>query len=199
MCNSICRDCQDSWWQETVKLLQDEWLAELNAIMQSIPLDSDDDPAREEARRLGVNKLRVFVALRWEHVFHLKTLLPSSEWTRLSEEVSSCIRSVMDLHGDEFPWAPDMPDILVKEPENVIPLQTGDSETAKPERGSSRRLSSSSTSSASSKQCLPHSFKWIEMREGVWTVLEAGSNRAFHSRGDVAMCDRWVPLFLCVR
>ena len=135
---------------------------QIKEIIQSIPLVLEDDPAQEQVRDECIFRLRRQIACRWQHCFHLKTMIPTKDWERVKSEVAATIASLIELHASEIPFAPDMCDIIQQNQVEKIPVQ--DTFETTPDN-------KSSTSGKTSRSCLEHEFRWIEMGQGVWTVL----------------------------
>lgn len=141
-------------------------MKEVNEIIQGVPLVLEENEQQEQQRNQEVVKLRKFIALRWKHLYHCKTLLPDEDWNRIKDELTSCIKGLIELHGDEIPFAPDLFDIAPpSHPASVekVPIQEDDEVLG----------SEKASSTTSSRLSLEHSFYWVEMPEGVWTVLQA--------------------------
>lgn len=143
-------------------MLQDVWLSKVNEIIQGIPLEENEQ--QEQLRDQEIVKLRKFIAQRWKDVYHLKTRLPDAEWNLVKDEFTSCIKGLIELHGDEIPFAPDLPDIALPSHLSIEKQPVHDCEVLGSEKASS---------TTSSRLSLEHSFYWVEMPHGVWTVLQA--------------------------
>lgn len=127
--------------------------------MEIIPL-GHGDAAREGVRESGIRKLRLFVAQRWMDVFHLKDVLPEADFERVQTGVSASVAQLIELHGEDIPFAPDMKQIIPTTLVERVPI----ADVVPSEKASC-------CSSSSSRFNLPHEWRWIEMNEGVWTVL----------------------------
>ena len=147
-----------------MELLQDVWLNDVKAIIQGIPVVLDENEVEERQRYQEIVKLRKFIAQRWKHAYQLKTCLPDGDWNRVKDELTSCIKGLIELHGDEIPFAPDLPDLAPPSHLSVEKTPIQDCEVLGSEKGSS---------TTSSRLSLEHSFHWVEMPHGVWTVLQA--------------------------
>lgn len=106
------------------------------------------------------------IAHRWKRLFELKTVLPSADWSRVAEEVESCVATLVEEYGGQIPFAPNLTDLVVPDGStDHVPVADADSPDT------------SSTSTKSVRTCIPHEFRWIAMDEGVWTCLKAMSSK----------------------
>ena len=144
--------------------MQEMWLAVVNDIIEKIPVVlDDDDVATEKARDMQIQNLRRVIAHRWVHLFEMKSQLPRPDWDGVCNEVSQCLSTLIEKHGEEIPFAPDMKQLVpLDEPCEVPPIQVDST-------------SSSGKDSQNSKVCMPHEFRWLELRKGVWTDLQASN------------------------
>lgn len=144
--------------------MQETWLAKVNALISAVPLDHAEKGDPEyEVRQRRLNDLRLCIAARWKQVFELQKQIPLKDWDRVQQELSSCISGLIDIHGEEIPFAPDMSAIVSIGSSENVPLANAES---------SPSIKTSTSSSLSSlRQCLEHEFRWVEMNEGVWTVM----------------------------
>ena len=135
----------------------------MNEIIRGLPVVLEDNPVEEAVRAQGICDLRRVVARRWQHLQYLRTYLPEDDWSRVKAELKATMTSLMDLYGAEIPFAPDMDQILPTEVMEKVPVADAAEVTQ----------AESSASSQCSRYCLPHEFRWIEMKDGVWTVVTA--------------------------
>lgn len=143
--------------------MQEQWLQTINDLIMAIPLGSDDDLAKEAERHMAIQRLRKAIAFRWNHLYNLKSQLPEPEWDTLCGEVQACMATIVEQNAlDDIPFAPDMKDIFPVGQSDRIPI-TNDASSP----------SDKSSSVASSRSCIPHEFRWLEMSQGVWTVMKA--------------------------
>ena len=147
--------------------MQESWLASVNDIIEKIPIVLDDeDKASEEARDMHIRNLRSVIARRWVHLFQIKSQLPRPDWDNVCNEVSQCLLSLIEKNGEEIPFALDMKQLFP--PDDPCPANPIQADSA----------SSSGKGSANSentKTCMPHEFRWLELRHGVWTDLQASN------------------------
>ena len=143
---------------------QEIWLATVKEMIQDIPEVDDNDERTAQTRDAAIASLRRVIARRWSHLYELRCSLPESQWNDLSNSVTACIASLVEKNAEEIPFAPDMK-VLIPEVSEYVPITKDDS----PPEKSSKSISSTS----STRTCVPHEFRWLEMRHGVWTVLQA--------------------------
>ena len=138
-------------------------MPELEKLIASVPVVVSDDSFEEQTRHLAMCQVRRAVANRWNHLFALKDKLPLSDWERLRDEVSGCMASFVEQNDAEIIYAPDMKDLVLAELGEGAPLQD------------TPQASDQASSSSSQRSCVPHEFRWLELRDGVWTVMKACS------------------------
>lgn len=139
----------------------------VNTIIQEIPVVLEDDPIQESERDKVIARLRLSIASRWNHAYDLKPHLPPVDWQRVIDETSVAIKGLIELHGEELPFAPDVMDIIPKESSaDAVPMQDQALDDDK--------RSQSTASGSVQRMCLSHEFRWVDMPRGVWTVLQVG-------------------------
>lgn len=137
-------------------------------MIAKIPVVLGEDVAEEETRSLAIDDLRNVIAHRWLTLFRKKTMLPEPDFLAATTDLSACIASLVEQNLDEIPFAPDMKDIVPAEVIERVPIQQGNSPNV-----SSSRKSVAASSCSSTRMCIPHEFRWVEMGQGVWTALKA--------------------------
>ena len=136
----------------------------MKEIIASIPVVLEDDPVAEVAREQVIQSLRVKIAKRWKRILAIKSLLPLPDWTRIIDEMVACVAALVEECGNEIPFAPDMRDI--------ISMPTTEKEST-PVCDKDSPGSSKASSTGSTRTCIPHEFRWLQLDEGVWTALKA--------------------------
>lgn len=145
--------------------MQDTWRQEVGRLISELPEVLDEDNvAEEDARQLGIEKIRNHIAKRW---IALRTI--GAKWFAKDREQAlastrECIQNLILLHGDALEFSPDA-DYHVSMPQ----VQT-DSVVKLVEDEEVR----SARSSGSSASTLPHKFMFLQTGGDVWTILQAG-------------------------
>lgn len=91
-----------------------------------------------------------------------------SKWRDMVESYASLIQSLIEMYGEDYIFAPDVP--------HIVP-DAKSTELAPIQHNTPNSKTSSTASSARSRTVLSHEFRWLEMPRGVWTVLKARLER----------------------
>lgn len=136
------------------------------------------DPEGEKSRLKAIDGLRVCIAKRWGHVYHMQKSVALDDFKKLVEDLLGCVSDLMERHGKDLPFAPDLscfPDTFRDSCLGTV-VTVVENKEGQGEDGESVAISKSEnslSSNASSRTCLPHEFRWVQMKDGVWTVLQA--------------------------
>ena len=131
----------------------------LNRIIADIPeVFNDDCPAEENARLLGIQKLRRAIAKRWCILQDLKKSVSEKWFNDLVSQTRETVQTLVQIHGAEIAFAPEP---ITSEPDEQPP------ETF-------QKCDSSTTASGSgSGILLPYEFRYLQNKDSsVWSVLQ---------------------------
>ncbi len=131
------------------------------------------DPAKQKQKSKAIDELRICIAHRWGQLGYLRSsmTLNLSDYKQLVEDLISSVGWLCEVHGQDLPFAPDLSCMTEKFRSNHFghPNQ----EDQKDCDLSVVASTTGSEASSSSRVVLPHEFRWLQMPDGVWTVLQA--------------------------
>lgn len=82
-----------------------------------------------------------------------------------SEAENPIDKLAVEEYGNNIPFAPDL--------NIVVPVRPCDEPVPIADQDQQSTPSSKASSTSSFRACIPHEFRWIEMKAGAWTVLKA--------------------------
>ena len=147
-------------------------------MISNVPEVIGVDPEGEKSRLKAIDGLRVCIAKRWGHVYHMQLSLAYDDFKSLVDDLLGCVSDLIERHGKDLPFAPDLScmtetfrDSCLGTVVKVVEKKEGQGDDA--ESLALTKSENSLSSNASSRSCLPHEFRWVQMKEGVWTVIQA--------------------------
>ena len=144
-------------------ILQESFKAELLALLRHVPEVLQDDPVEEAARSAQIEKVRDLIARRWMAIRTIASTWHHDQLEEIVAATKACILDLLTIHGPEIPFAPD--------PE--VPKVNGGVPEEESKSRSGRRSSGSETSTSTSavSATIPHEFRFLRTKVGVWTCL----------------------------
>ena len=149
----------------------------------------EDDPAEEAARLAQIEKVRNLIARRWMAIRTIASTWHHDQLDEIVARTKACIEDLLTVHGPEIPFAPD--------PE--VPKVNGlvrEEQSKNPSGQTSVRSDTSTSSSASTT--IPHEFRFLRTKVGVWTCLRVTHFLIIVLCFGLKTLLRRLPLFACL-
>lgn len=141
---------------------------ELDTLLRHVPeVFEDDDHVTEALREKGIQKVRDAIARRWIAIRTLCLGWHPQKVEEIIDMTKSVVHDLLTIHGAEIPFVPD-PNILVASQELDCESLNKKMDVSS-EKGSSS--GKSSHKSFSSCDMIPHEFRFLRTKIGVWSCL----------------------------
>ena len=142
------------------------WKDKVEALVREIPEVLGEDPEEERHRDFAIEKVRDAIADRWVAVRNIAAHSHASQYEELVQATKTILAPLVSAYGAEIHFAPfadvgrplpSPPDAHAGEIEGVPHGDNDEGETT--------------SSQVSSVSLVPHEFRYLTTKAGVWTCL----------------------------